>query len=126
MFNRRFVLIAGAVVVGALLTGSATQAAWPTRINHLTFNGPVALPGVVLAAGSYTFEAGPGDVDRNVVRVTTRDRQRLIYVGFTRPVMRRTITNTPAVVFGEAPAGQPMPIREWYPIGSDRGHKFLY
>lgn len=59
MFIRKFVLTASAVVVLALLGVASTQA-WSSlaRTNHLTFSGPVALPGVMLPAGSYTFEAG--------------------------------------------------------------------
>jgi len=30
------------------------------------------------------------------------------------------------VALGEAPIGEPSPIRAWYPIGSQSGHEFLY
>ena len=33
---------------------------------------------------------------------------------------------TPPVTFGEAPAGSAIPVREWYPTGSNTGHRFLY
>jgi len=87
MLTRRFVLAAGALVVVALI-GAASTHAWSIRVNHLTFSGAVALPGVTLAAGSYTFQAGPLDTDPNIVRVLTRDGRRVLYQGFTTPVSR--------------------------------------
>jgi len=124
MFTRRFVLTAGALAVVALL-GAASAQAWSNRINHLTFNGRVSLPGVTLAAGTYTFQAGPFDTNPNVVRVLTRDGRQVLYTGFTTPVSRPA-GRVPAVMFGEAPAGQPTPIRVWYPMGASIGHQFRY
>ena len=89
MMHRRFVRIACAVGVAALL-GAASAQAWSslTRTNHLTFSGPVALPGVVLPAGAYTFEAGPQDTNINVVRVRMRNGGRVLFTGFATPVSR--------------------------------------
>ena len=127
MFTRKFVLTACAVVVLALLGAASTQA-WSslTRTNHLTFSGPVALPGVVLPAGSYTFEAGPQDTDSTIVRVLTRNERRPVYQGFTTRVSRPAGTAVPVVMFGEAPAGQPMPISIWYPAHANIGYQFRH
>lgn len=127
MFTRRFVLSACAVVVVALAATASTQA-WSSlaRTNHLTFSGAVALPGVVLPAGSYTFEAGPEDSDSAIVRVLTRDRRQVMYTGFTTPVSRPAASERPVVTFGEAPKGQAMPIAAWYPAHSRIGHRFRY
>jgi hypothetical protein len=124
MFTRRSVLTAGVLVVVAVL-GAASVQAWSTRVNHLTFSGAVSLPGVTLAAGTYTFEAGPVETDPNIVRVLTRDGRRVLYTGFTTPVSRPA-GRVPAVMFGEARAGQPTPIRVWYPSGASIGHQFRY
>jgi hypothetical protein len=127
MFTRRFAFVASAVVLVALLSVGSTQAASSfSRINHLTFSGPVSLPGVTLAAGTYTFEAGPRDTDPHLVRVTTRDGQRILYQGLTTPVSRPSGRNVAPVMLGEAPAGQPAPIRVWYPMRSTIGHQFRY
>ena len=73
MFNRTFALTAGVVAVAILVMAASTQARFmPTGTNHLTFSGPVALPGVVLGAGTYTFESGFGGVRRSLVGVTSR------------------------------------------------------
>lgn len=115
-----------ALVVVALALGvAAAQAASIHRVNHLSFSGPVSLPGVTLAAGTYTFEAGPFDNNPSIVRVTTRDGRTVLYQGFTTPISRPT-GRVPAVMFGEAPAGRPMPIMVWYPQQSRIGHQFRY
>jgi len=119
----RRVVIGG--VAALVLGAAAAQAASSFWINHLTFSGPVALPGVTLAAGTYTFEAGPLDTDPNIVRVLTRDRRRVLYTGFTTPVSRPP-GRVPAVVFGEAPAGQAMKILVWYPTHGNIGHQFQH
>jgi hypothetical protein len=126
MFTRRFVLTAYAVVLVALLGAASTQA-WSSinHINHLTFSGVVSLPGVTLAPGTYTFEAGPMDSDRSLVRVLTRDGRTILYQGFTTPVSKPR-GRAPVVVLGEALAGQPTPIRVWYPMHLTIGHQFRY
>jgi hypothetical protein len=122
MFNRR---IAVAAVVAFVIGIAATQAASFHRTNYLTFSGPVSLPGVTLAAGTYTFEAGPSDSDPSIVRVTTRNGRMALYQGFTTPVSRPR-GNVPMVTFGEAPTGQATPIKVWYPTQGGIGHQFRY
>lgn len=125
MFNPRFVLTVSGVVVVALLGAASTQAR-STRVNHLTFSGPVSLPGVTLAAGTYTFESGPADTDPKIVRVTTRNSRMVLYQGFTAPVSRPAAARVPEVVFGEAPVGQAIPIKAWYPTHARVGHQFRH
>jgi hypothetical protein len=95
-----------------------------TETNNLTFGSPVALPGVTLPAGRYVFERDR-NANTNIVRVMTPNYQKMLYVGFTMPVTRPRGLKSP-VSFGEASAGEPIPIVAWYPVGSDRGHQFLY
>ena len=97
------------------------------RWDRITFSGPVALPGVVLPAGSYTFEIANPETSLRVVRVSDRDTGRVYFAGFTRIVPRPV--NLPAdqlVTLGEAPRGAAMPITVWYPSGLSRGHQFIY
>jgi hypothetical protein len=126
MFTRRFVLsvvaVAGIAVVGA---ASLYARAPLTRVNHLTFSKAVRLPGALLTPGTtYTFEAGPLGTNMDIVRVTTRDGQRVLYQGFTIPVSRPA--RGPMVSLGEAPVGAPQPISVWYEDGSTTGHRFRY
>src|SRR5688572_720346 len=125
MPKRTVALIAAVVALTALLSASSTLAGPPlSTVNHLTFNGVVRLPGTVLTPGTYTFEAGPRGTNLNIVRVTTRDGRRVLYMGFTIPVSRPS--RGPIVSLGEAPAGSPQPIAVWYENGARLGHEFRY
>lgn len=125
MVNRKSVLTAcSAAIVVLVMTASGDAST--SRTNHLTFTGPVALPGVTLARGTYIFElAIPTSLD--VVRVLSRDRSKVHFMGLTTPILRPA--GMPAdrmVSLGEAPAGTPAPIMAWYPLGHSTGNKFTY
>jgi hypothetical protein len=117
------VLTAGAVAV-CLLAVAGTGHAAGGPVNHLTFDASVALPGVVLPAGSYTFEALRADI----VRVTSRDGKRVFYTGFTHRVPRpRSMAPGVTVLLGEAARGEPVPLTAWYPEQTaSLGHRFLH
>lgn len=127
MVNRKFV-VAGCTAAVAVLLAASSALAWSSlaRTNHLTFSAAVALPGVVLSPGSYTFQAGPQDTNLDIVRVTTRDGRRVLFMGFTTLVARSHGNRGVEVSLGEAPAGQPRPILEWYPMNSTIGYRFRY
>ena len=127
MFTRTFVLTACAVALTTLLTSSSTKAQGPIRLNYLTFNSTVALPGVVLPPGRYAFESGPHGTDRALVRVMSADRQRMHYLGLTNAVSRpAAVPLNQTVLLGEASRGEPTPIKAWYLINSPRGHEFRW
>ena len=115
---------AGAAIVGALVDPSAH--AWTISENYLTFNAPVALPGVTLRAGTYTFRT-PSDNNKDVVQVLNRAQTQSYYIGITRPVERpRRGSSAVMVTIGEAPVGQVRPIQVWFPVGETAGHEFIY
>lgn len=127
MFTRTLVLTACAVALTTLLTSSSTKAQGPIRLNYLTFNSTVALPGVVLPPGRYAFESGPNGTDRALVRVMSADRQRMHYLGLTNAVSRpAAVPLNQTVLLGEASRGEPTPIKAWYLINSPRGHEFRW
>jgi hypothetical protein len=128
MFNRRIALAALAfALVTVFVAPSMHAGASLTNVNRVTFNSPVALPGVILLPGSYAFEAGAVGMNPNIVRVTSPDYQKLYFVGFTQLVRRpANVARNQVVALGEASIGEPTPIRAWYPIGSQSGHEFLY
>jgi hypothetical protein len=109
------------------LVMASTGQAWSTPNRHyLTFSGSVALPGVVLPPGSYTFEVANPDTSGNVVRVSSRNGG-AIFLGFTRVVERpRGLGRDTKVTFGEAAPGAPVPLKVWYPPESSTGHEFIY
>jgi hypothetical protein len=104
-----------------MLAGSAI--AFDSHQNQLTFNHPVSLPGVVLPAGSYTFDTMSGTLDVVVVRNLTN----VFYMGFTDTVQRpASLSRTAKITLGEASASEAPPITAWYEIGGTIGHKFRY
>jgi hypothetical protein len=128
MFNRRIALAALALALVTMFAAPPMHAgATLTNVNRVTFNSPVALPGIILLPGSYAFEAGALGMNPNIVRVTSPDYQKLYFVGFTQRVARpANMKSNEVVSLGEAAIGAPTPIRAWYPIGSSTGHEFLY
>ena len=129
--NRRSLIqhgvLAGSGATLLVLILSASSFAWntPAKTNYLTFRTAVALPGVMLPAGTYIFEAVPAHND--IVRVSSRDRLTVHYTGFTQVIERPAgMSLSQAVSFGEAARGMPHPIRAWYPLGLPEGRAFIY
>jgi hypothetical protein len=115
----------GAVALALLVAGSGH--AFVNHENQLTFNRPVALPGVVLPAGAYSFDLVDSNSSLDVVVVRNRARTKVYYMGFTTQVVRPArMSRTAPIVFAEAPANEPRPIAAWYEIGDSIGHEFLY
>ena len=115
-----------AVVALVALAGATGKATSVELTNRLTFDRPVALPGVTLPAGTYVFERiiEPG---ANLVRVTEAKTGRAFYTGFTHTVARpRTLPAGQLVVLGEAAPGEPTPVAMWFPIGRRNGNQFIY
>ena len=127
MFNRKSAMAAcGAVIAVLVMTAAASgNALFFTQANQVTFTGPVALPGVTLAGGTYIFEQlSPSSPD--VIRVWSKDRSRVYYQAFTVRVARPAGMPANRIVsFGEAAAGAPAPITAWYPVHSSMGHRFV-
>jgi hypothetical protein len=108
----------------ALTVAGSVMALGINHENKLTFSRPVALPGVVLPAGSYTFNVA-SDTALDVVVV--RNRTKVFYVGFTGTVQRpASMSKTAAITLGEASASEAPPITAWYEIGGTIGHEFRY
>ena len=121
--NRNNSLLVAGLVLAAVTIGASSRADAIGRIDYLTMNQATALPGVVLAPGTYGFEVVEGHAD--IVRVTDRATRRVLYLGFT-DLVRRPEGSVNLLRFGEAPAGQAIPINAWFPIGATQGHAFRH
>jgi len=110
-------------ILGVLVAASAY--ALTNDTNHVTFSGPIALPGVTLPAGTYTFRT-PSDFDKNIVQVMDRGETKSYYMGITRPVSRPRGGTQLVVTLGEASARQVPPVQAWFPLGQRDGHAFIY
>ena len=126
--RRRVPLTVLLIAIAVLAGPGVDRTSVASSGSYLTFSGTTALPGVVLPAGEYVFERASQDNSGDVIRVTSRKLSRVYYMGHTRPVRRpnRVDAYKLNIVFGEAAPGQPVPIRVWYPIGSDVGHEFVW
>jgi hypothetical protein len=123
MMNRRTATV---TLVLGLLAAATSYAFVGDRINNLTFSRSVALPGVMLSAGSYSFEVLEPGVGVDIVRVWNRDRTRVFYTGITRAVDRPRHDPKRIMQFGESVGGAAPPILVWYPINAPTGHEFIY
>ena len=119
----RFGLLAAALVLVA--GGTAVSAGYGFK-NSMRFTQPVALPGVVLYSGSYSFEVIDPELKLNIIRVTSTEPYRLRYSGFARRVPRPAGMPSDSVfTLGEAQPGEPVPLKAWFPRGEDYGHEFV-
>jgi hypothetical protein len=124
MANWKSVRIGCAAAALALMVAGSVMAFGVNHQNRLTFSRSVALPGVVLPAGSYTFDVA-SDTALDVVVV--RNRTKVVYMGFTNQVLRPTwMPSGGLVMIGEAPANEAPPVTAWYEIGRSIGHEFRY
>lgn len=127
MTNWKTVRIGCGTVALGLLVAASGHAWGVSHLNNLTFNRPVALPGIVLPAGAYTFDLAGSTSSLDIVVVRDKARSKVYYMGFTNTVRRPAgMAKTAAITFGEASANQPAPIAAWYEIGDSLGHEFLY
>jgi hypothetical protein len=94
--------------------------------HFLTFNTPVAVPGVGLAPGSYIFTR-PLASNPNILQVMSADRRHVYAMFFTVPAIRPMVTGHDQIVFGEpAVAGAPTPITRWYLADTSIGYELMY
>ena len=126
MTNWKLVRIGCTTAALALMVAGSVLAFGVSHKNQLTFSRPVALPGVVLPAGSYTFDVASENA-LDIVVVRNKARTKVLYMGFTSTVERpASMSTTMAIAFGEASASEPPPIAAWYEIGKTIGHEFRY
>ena len=126
---RAAVVASSAALLAAVLTAPASAGANQSKLTRLTVNRAVALPGVTLPAGTYTFEVANGATSANVVMVSSPSGagRKVHFLGLTRVIERpHSLPDSQVITIGEAPAGEPVPIRAWFPIGYASGHQFVY
>ena len=127
MAIRSSVLIACGIAVLALIVATSGHAAsaFASRTDYLTFSGPVSLPGVTLARGTYSFLVIESHPD--LVRVQSRDGSATYFTGFTRLVNRPAGMRRDRLVrLAETPRGVPPRVEAWYPMGESTGRQFIY
>ena len=93
--------------------------------HFLSFQGPVAIPGVTLRPGSYIFRR-PVDTAGSVIQILSSDRRHVYAMLDTQPAFRAKVTNKDEIVFGNTRVGMPMPIQHWFLADRSLGYTLVY
>lgn len=119
-------LLIAAVTAALLTVGTLARADEFTKLTYFTFSAPVQLPGVTLQPGKYRFELADPVESRRVIRVSNEDGTKHLAMLQTIPNELRDPAKDPVVMFGEAPAGQPLAVKAWTYPGERTGYEFIY
>jgi hypothetical protein len=124
--TRQPLLTVFGVVVGVVIGATTLSAGWTANSReYLTFKSSVALPGVTLAPGTYSFEIADPGSGGNLVLVRSTATNEPKFMGFTNRVDRPRGGAAVHVTLGEAVRGQPSPIVAWYPMDDSTGRQFI-
>jgi hypothetical protein len=126
MFSRKLLVTAlGVVILGLATTVSTGAGVNDNDTMYVSFNRPVALPGVSLGSGTYIFERLDMHA-HSVVRVVSRDRKIVLFTAFTNQVNRSAGQKRDQVIsFAETSPNAPQRIAIWWPEDSP-GREFIY
>ena len=109
----------------AVCTSTAAQAQTFDQRTYFTFSQPVALPGVTLPAGKYTFRIVDATSSRRIVQVLD-ERGKPVTMLFSMPVIGDRVAAEPEVRFTETRAGVPYALDAWWYPGQTIGRQFIY
>ena len=98
------------------------------RQTRLRTQATLALPGVVLPPGDYTFELASPLTSHGAVQVRRGGPTgQPVFLGLTNPVKRpQHLRGGQVLDLREVRAGEPVPIAAWYPEAGGAGHAFVY
>ena len=120
------VAIAGVMVLATVFaaTSADAQPRWSDK-TRLTFDGPVVVPGVTLAAGTYTLLAD-SLANRQIVQIWNEDETKLFNTTLAIPTRRTDTSGDVVVKFQRTEAGMAPAIKAWFYPGQRTGHMFVY
>ena len=119
-------VFASAVLAVCVSGFASAQSLVSDQRTFFTFSGPVALPGVTLPAGKYTFRLADSQANRHIVQVFNADGTKIYATLLAIPAERLAIPDQPEIVFRETPVNSPVAIDTWYYPGTKVGHAFMY
>lgn len=96
------------------------------RQTNVTLNTAVAVPGQVLAPGTYIFKLANSNADRNIVQIFSDNQKHLIATLLAAPAQRSEVTDDTVITFKEQPNGGPEALAKWFYPGELSGVEFLY
>jgi hypothetical protein len=97
-----------------------------TKTTHLTFSGPVQIPGMTLQAGTYTFKLADPESGRRTIQIWDKEGGNLLATLLTIPDQMLEPADEPVVLFSEQPAGSPQAVKAWFYPGDRIGQEFVY
>jgi hypothetical protein len=118
--------IAAATAFSLLLAGGTAGADEWNRKTFLTFSGPVEIPGMVLPAGTYTFQIANPDTSSRVIQVLDKSGTHVESMFFALPTELTQAPDQPVVKFAERAEGRPEAIKAWFYPGDRTGYEFVY
>ena len=115
-------LIASVAIVPSMQAQSTFH-----RITHVTFSGPVEIPGKVLPAGEYVFQLDvlPSN-ETSIVEIRDKDGVKTLATMLTIADYRLTPTGKTVILFRERAGNSPAALRAWFYPGENFGHEFAY
>jgi hypothetical protein len=114
-----------ALAVTAMLAPAARADEY-TKTTHLTFSGPVQIPGMTLEAGTYTFKLADPESGRRTIQIWDKEGGNLLATLLTIPDQLMEPADEPVVLFSEQPAGSPQAVKAWFYPGDRYGQEFVY
>jgi hypothetical protein len=120
--------ILGITAVAALLmtVSAPARADENNKLTYFTFSKPFQLPGKTLPAGKYRFELADPQESRRVVKVSNEDGSKQIAMLQTVQYTMRDPAKDPILMFGEAPASEPVAVLTFVYPGETIGYEFIY
>jgi LPXTG-motif cell wall-anchored protein len=122
---RAFVSTCAAVALVYGLSVPATAYTFDRR-THFTFNQPIALPGVTLPAGTYTFRLADPTSGGKVVQILNHSGTQSFAMLLSIPAYRAEPAEESEFTFMETASGMPAAVKIWWQEGSTRGYEFIY
>lgn len=115
------------VLFAALATNVyAAQDDWRKR-TVMTVNHPIEISGKIIPPGKYIFEIVSLQAERNVVRVTSQEDDKIYATVIAIPDFRLEPKDKTSLYFYEpAVKGAPEPLRAWFYPGHTIGVEFVY
>jgi hypothetical protein len=118
-------LVLGLIVFAGVVAIQA-QAQVSQKRTSVTFDQPVAVPGMVLPAGKYTFTALDLTGFQHVVQIWNGDKSKLITTVLAISNYRLKRAGETIIEFGERPAGEPQALKAWFYPSYNHGFEFVY
>lgn len=110
------------IVLVAVLLANAAVASPANRKTKITFSQSVRVPGTILSAGTYVFEA-PHPNNRTIVKISDENGNFVTQITGIADYTRKR--DHDIIVFGDHSCG-PKAIKSWLYPGSGTGVRFVY